>query len=94
LIIRSKSSYFFSGDQIPHNGSTAGIIAGHIPAGPSFADIVYRNPRDIFTMALEAALNGQSVVVQTQDLIALGIEQEGGSGSARVKGKLIGPRSN
>lgn len=42
----------------------------------------------------EAALDGQGVVVEAQDDIALGVEQEGSGGGAWLKGKLLAARGD
>lgn len=94
LIIRCETGHLVAGEKVPHNGGAPRIVAHHQTAGAALADGVGRDPRDVLTMAGKSSLNGQGVMVEAQNDIALGVEQEGCGGGAWFKGKLVASWSN
>jgi hypothetical protein len=82
FFVRREPRHFIAGQKIPHDGGQAGIVANDQAAAASFADVVHGNPLHGLPVAVEAALDGEGVVVKAQDDIELRVQQEGSSGSA------------
>lgn len=89
LVIRRKSSDLVAREKIPHNGGAPRIVTHDQTTGPALADGVCRNPRDVFAMAGESSFHGQSVMVEAQDDVALGVEEERGRRSAWLESKFV-----
>jgi hypothetical protein len=89
LLIRRKSRHLVAGEKIPDYGGRASVVTQNQAAGPALANVVCRNPRDVFPMPLEAAFYCEGVVVKTQDYILLCVEQEGGGCGAWLEGEFI-----
>ena len=92
LIIGREACHLVASEEIPHNGSASRIVTHNQTAGAALADSVGGNPRDVLTMPGKSSLNGQGVMVEAKDDIALGIQQERGRGGAGLKGELVAPR--
>jgi len=92
LVIRCKSGHFVAGEQVPHDCCTPRIVAHDQAASSALADGVGSNPRNVLAMPGKPSLYGQSVVVEAEDDVALGIEQEGGGCSAWFEGKFVAAR--
>lgn len=94
LIVRCEAGHLVAREKIPHNCGAPSIVAHHQTTGPTLADSISGDPRNILAMPGESSFDGQSVVMKAQNDIALSVEQEGCCRSAWFKGEFVAPWGN
>lgn len=83
-LVRSEAGNFVASKEVPNDGSQACVVTDDQAAG-ALANIVGGDEQNVVTMSLEATLDRESVVVQTEDGVALGMEEKGSGGSAGLE---------
>jgi hypothetical protein len=73
MLIGGEAGDLTPTEDIPHNRRLPSIETDGQSTGSTVADVVDGDPQDMFAVKVEAAFNGQGIVMEDQDLRPLGV---------------------